>query len=257
MPVALARRPPCPPIFGVLAFGLVLLPLVIAAVYPIAARLSFGWEAVTWMQVPTTRPSRYGGTAPFNIWGHGTGRGTRARITSATVWLGGGDWGGPGQINFGVPEMRFRTGSYGYDRAGSEPFTRDALLAHLAGGGFDAASTQTHAIVDAIMDHLQGLRDGRFPPDGTGQPYDGQTPSIRYLMKGQHLIDLGEYGPILWIPWYTPWCILPWVAAWWLASRPLVRRYRRRIAEYEAENKLAAGWREPDPAAPAKTDCGP
>jgi hypothetical protein len=52
-------------------------------------------------------------------------------------------------------------------------------------------------------------------------------------MTGESYFDLVEFH-LVWLPWYAPRCVPAWLGGWWLAARPLVRRHRRRVAEFEA-----------------------
>jgi hypothetical protein len=225
-------RPPRPPILRVAVAGLLLFPLVVAAAYPLARLLPWGWEAGAFVEVPTRHPGRYGSTASFHIQTHGTGRGNAIRLDGGYIVYGGMEK--PGSLDFDLRAMTYRLGLYGYEHLGTRPLTRDSVLDYISRAGFAPDSVEGGAVADAILAELRKLRDGQLPPDVSGQPYAGQVPCVRSVMTGESFINLGGFGHLLWLPWYTPWCLPAWLGAWWLASLPFVRRYRRKLAEFEA-----------------------
>jgi hypothetical protein len=52
-------------------------------------------------------------------------------------------------------------------------------------------------------------------------------------MVGEDFIGAPHGGHLIWLPWYTAWCLPIWLIAWALAAQPLVRRYRRKVARFE------------------------
>jgi hypothetical protein len=219
---------PRPPVIRISLAAVVLLPLTFGAVYPIARLLPFRWDATAYAEVQTTRRGQYGGTAGFHITAQGRGRGSGTRLTSAYVGYSGME---PiAQMNIDLATMRYRLGSYGYQHVGSRPLTQAAVRDYIS-GGFDPATSEGQAVADAILSELQKLSSGVLPPDLTGQPYAGQVPAIRYAMAGTHLVDLGELGWLIWLPWYSPFCLPVWLLASIFACRAMLRRYDRRVAE--------------------------
>lgn len=218
-----------PPVFRMLLAAMVLMPLTILATYPVARLFPFGWEAAAFADVPTLRPGQYGGTARFHIVASGTGRGDGTRLTSAYVVYSGTER--PGQMDVDLTTMTYRLGLYGYENIPARPLTPEAVRDYISRAGFDPATSECQMLAGAILTELQNLSTGVLPPDLTGEPYAGQVPAIRYTMAGTHLIDLGEYGWLLWLPWYWPFCLPVWLLASILVSRAMFRRYHRRLAE--------------------------
>jgi hypothetical protein len=213
----------------VLLAAVVLMPLTILAIYPVARLLPFGCDAAAFAGVPTLRPGQYGGTAAFHIVASGTGRGVGTRLTSAYVVYSGTER--PGQMDVDLTTMTYRLGLYGYEQIPARPLTPAAVRDYISRGGFDPATSEGQTVADAILTELQNLSSGVLPSDLTGQPYAGQVPAIRYAMAGTHLIDLGEYGWLIWLPWYWPFCLPVWLLASILTGRAMFRRYQRRLAE--------------------------
>jgi hypothetical protein len=127
--------------------------------------------------------------------------------------------------------MTYRLGLYGYENIPARPLTRDAVRDYISRGGFDPATSEGQKVADAILTELQNLSTGVLPPDLTGQPYAGQVPAVRYAMAGSHLVDLGEYGYLIWLPWYWPFCLPIWLLACIVVGRAMFRRYQRLLAE--------------------------
>ena len=113
----------------------------------------------------------------------------------------------------------------------ARPLTRDAVRDYISRGGFDLTTSEGQTVADAILTELQNLSTGVLPPILTGQPYAGQVPAVRYEMAGTHLVNLGEYGYLVWLPWYWPFCLPVWLLASTLIGRAMFRRYHRRLAE--------------------------
>jgi hypothetical protein len=102
------------------------------------------------------------------------------------------------------------------------------MIGYLSRCGFDPSSAATATLAGLILGEFQKLSRGELPPDLTGAPYDGRVAYVRYFMSGTDLIDLDDAGFRIWCPWYTLYCVPLWFFGWWLFSRPLVRRYRRK-----------------------------
>jgi hypothetical protein len=212
------RRPPGPPVLRVLMTGLVLLIAVLLIAYPIARLLPYGWHVVTGVPVPTMRMNKYNRPAVFYIGTYGTGRWTGTSMKSAYVTYTGESQAGAMHVE--LPAMSYRLNLYRNEQAHvpGHSLSRDAVLDYVEKAGFDRASTEAGTIADRLLSELQGLAAGRVAPDAS-----------RYGMAGVNAIDLGEFGHLLWIPWYTPFCLPFWILAWWAAGRQLVRRYHRRL----------------------------
>jgi hypothetical protein len=224
-------RPPGPPVLRLLAIGLVLLPLTVALGYPVACLLPWGWEAQAIVDVTTTLPGKYGPTANFHIVAGGTGRGSRARMTWAAIRFGGLQR--PRPMHVDLVSMR-----YGRDYGPwKHPLTRDAVRDYVLEAGFGPGSGEASSVTDTLTGELRKLAEGRLPPDMTGRPYPWPVPSMSRSMTGTHLINIGEFGYLLWWPWYGPYCLPFWAAAWWWAGRPLIRRYRFNLAEYDRDGR--------------------
>jgi len=228
-------RRPFPPIFSLAAIGVALFFATVLIGYPIARQSGHGWEAGAFVEVPTGRLNEYNRPAVFHIAAHGTGRGDKAVMDGAYVLYTG--IARPGQMNIDLRAMTYRMNLYRNEQPHipATPLSRAAVLSFIEAADFDPASAEGAALADRLLDELRRLSDGRLPPDVTDQPYAGQTPALRRVMSGTHLVNLGEFGHLLWIPWYTPLCIPVWLLAWWAAGRPLIRRYRRRRSAFEAQ----------------------
>jgi hypothetical protein len=64
-----------------------------------------------------------------------------------------------------------------------------------------------------------------------------------HRVRGESFFEVSPGAHLLFMPWYAPWLVPVWVGATWLATRPVVRGYRRRLALFEA----GGAWRGNDP----------
>ena len=218
----LAKGPSPRRILATVVVGALLLPVTLLIAYPVARLLPFGWEAVALVEVPTDRPGKYGGTAAFHITARGTGRGAGTRLESGYIVYSGRD------EHFSIPavdvqRMRF---AHDYYLPVDRPLDRTEMLKKLSDGGFDPSSAEAMLLADQITAEVRKLRDGQLPTDRTGEPYPLATPCVYYQMAGTYWIDLGEYGALIWLPWYAPFCVPVWLLASVLAGRRMLRRTR-------------------------------
>jgi hypothetical protein len=220
-------RPPRPPFVRIILFGLLLFPLTVLVGYPVASALPYGWLANAQVGVPTTRPGQYGGSAAFHIIASGTGRGRSMKMTSAYVVYSGAER--PGQMDVDLRAMSYRLGLYGYEHLPPRPLTHAAILDYISRGGFDPASAEASHIASQIFSELRMLATAPGSADNTRQP-SGGVRSLWHSMDGQSFIDFGEFGYLIWLPWYTPWCVPLWLLAWVAMGKWLLRRHRRRLA---------------------------
>lgn len=228
MPVVEYRRPgatlpkgPSPRrILTTVVVGVLLFPVTLLVAYPVGRLLPFGWEASAYVEVPTDRPGTYGGKAAFHITARGTGRGAGTRLESAFIVYSGRD------EHFSIPvvdvqRMRF---AHDYYLPVIRPFDRTEMLRKLDEGGFDPSSAEAGLLADRIVAEVRKLSVGELPVDRTGEAYPLATPCVRYGMAGTEWIDLGEYGYLIWLPWYAPFCLPPWLLASVFVGRRMLRR---------------------------------
>lgn len=215
-------RPPRPPVVRIVVFGLLLFPLLLLAFYPIARLLPVGWWTVAVTQVPTNRKTAYGQTAAFHVGAHGAGRGASVPMASGTISY-------TGELRFWMTtDLRDLTCRPISGIGGANapfPLTSNTLRRELEKSGFDATSGEAADLATAIMAEVQKLPAGQLPQfDATR---GGATAPPAYRLSYM----VGERWPryLVWWPWYTPWCIPLWLAAWVLAARWLLVRHRRKL----------------------------
>jgi hypothetical protein len=219
--------------------AIVLIPVLVGVASLVMGNLPYGWEAYTWAHFAGDPQKPEDGVGLLA--GYGSGRWSRTRMTSAQVWLARGDQ--STLVSVDVSAMRYSSGTSKFDPARAEPLTRESLLATLAVAGFDHNASSTTVLADTNVAHVRDLRDGRLPPDLTGPPQRGVAVGRVHAMSGWRLGEVSPGAHLLFVAWYLPWCIPFWVALTWLAARPIMRRYRRRLALFEP----GGGWRGNDP----------
>ena len=223
-------RRPRPPVLGVATVGVLLFPLVLALAYPIARRFPDGWQVVTSVEVASPKWDEYGRPVRFEVSSMGTGLGDRARLRRCEVNFRAYRTGL--QLDVDLSDMSYHCSSPVRDSRGAGPLTREALLDCLADAEFDPGSAEGGRVADALLYEINELRAGRLRPN---------DPNIfvKRWMRGYRLISLGYSGHLLWLPWYTPWCVPVWLVASVYAARPAVRRYRREVAGFEIAGSFA------------------
>jgi hypothetical protein len=224
-PETRVARPPRPPVVRISVFGLLLFPLVLLVSYPVVSVLPWGWDAQAYVKVTGQVPGEIG-RAAFHVQARGTGRGRSTRFTHVFVVSSGAKRGSVAQLDADLKAMTYMLA---YTRP-MRPITHEALVQYISQAGFATDSDEASAVAAALLDELRKLSRGELPPDVTGEPYLGQVPAVRYSMSGTQHYDLGELGYLIWLPWYTPWCIPLWLLAWVLPARWLLRRHHRRLA---------------------------
>jgi hypothetical protein len=229
-------RRPRPPILSVVVIGILLFPLVLALAYPLARRFPRGWNVTYCVQMPSRKWDEYGQLALLELWAHGTGLGDRARFATCEVQFRAY------RTLFGLTvdlrDMSARVSLPGTQSYAAAPLTREVLLDWLTRADFDPGSSETAQSADALLYELNELRAGRLRPNDPNV-------FVQYRVRGHSLIPLGYSGHLLWLPWYTIWCLPPWLAAWTFAARPTVRRYRRKLTEFETFPRPSAAGPSP------------
>ena len=221
---ALARAPR-PPVVRIALLGLLLFPLIVAVIYPIAWLLPVGTKTLAVTEVPTgrTRPDGFPAVVRISTHGHGTGASTR-------MTRGGIDYpydaGGP-QF-WMIVDLRDMTcwpsGACG-GRGVPLPLTHETIRASLERGGFDVASGEVAGLTSSIMAEVQKHAAGQLPAFDAAAGGANRPPSYHISwMEGTRWPH-----PLVWWPWYTPWCVPLWLLAWVLVARWLLRRHRRRL----------------------------
>jgi hypothetical protein len=82
------------------------------------------------------------------------------------------------------------------------------------------------AAADAILDEFHKLAAGELPTGTTAHWWlDYEVPSVwREVSSWQ--VGAGHFRHFrrgFWVPWYTPYCVPLWLAAWWWYSRRVLR----------------------------------
>lgn len=216
-------RPARRPIVPIIVVGLLELPLIILAGYPLAFVLPFGWGAYALVEVDTHRSKQQsGGTDIFGISGFGTGRGQSTRLESADVWF-------DGDVGRGLFEVNLRDMTYlpmgGPKQVQSRPLTREVVLDYVAQSGFDPSTDGARGFADGILRELKRFAQGQLPPEVPQGMLRMHMPCTLYFMKGYTFGESDEAN--IWLPWYTPYCLPVWMAAWGLSGRWLLRRWKR------------------------------
>ncbi|QOV92228.1 hypothetical protein [Humisphaera borealis] len=212
-----ARRRPAPPILSIAAIGLCLFIALALIGYPIAASLPMGWDTAAGVEVPTSQTNKYNKPAVFYIGAYGRGRGEWTVMESVYVNFTGET---SGFLTVELQENTYKRNFYRNEGPPGLPLSRPAVLDFVANAGFDPTSAEAAAISDQILIELQSLAAGKLPP------------ASRHVMSGTGFIRLGPYS-LLWLPWYTPFCVPVWILCWWAAGRVLMRRYRRKTQHFK------------------------
>ena len=189
----------------------ILLPLTIGLFHLLVSVLPFGWKAGAAIEVPTQHPGMNGGTARFYVQALGMGRHERMRFTSAYVVYSGVER--PGALDVDFKTMTYRLGLNGYDHLPARGLTLAAVQDYISRGGFDPTTVEGKETAEAIYGELYKLSVGILPPEVTGEATYTQRPLRTYSMAGESYVSLGEYGHLIWLPWYWPACLLTWLLA--------------------------------------------
>jgi len=225
-----AARPPRPPVVRIVVLGLVLFPLIVVAVYPVARSVQVGWLTVAVTDVPAGKVDESGRPIEFRIVANGTGRGASVPMTRVFVHYGR-------QYPFVIvadPRGMTREAGRGVDDPrGGVPLTSESLRAQLEANWFDPAPGEAARLADAIEAEVLNLAAGRLPASEVS-PDAGPRPPGGY----RYSYMLGTYWPrgMIWWPWYTGWCIPVWLLAWVLLGRWLLGRHRRRLARLDVRS---------------------
>ena len=81
------------------------------------------------------------------------------------------------------------------------------------------------AVADTLLGEVRKLNAGQLPTAPTANFGYHTFDSVSYEMSGWRagawLFSNGRPG--LWTPWYAPYCVPPWIFAWWRLRNRLVR----------------------------------
>jgi hypothetical protein len=201
--------------------GLLLFPLVVLAAYPVAALVPWGWKVYVMAAVPHWQAGR----PPFEIIARGRGYGPFARITFAAITRRSDD--GPeswrSSMTVNLEAMTFRD----WSDVPYAPLTREAMLDFVSQGQPPPVPAGPTTVADALLDEIRRLFAGQLPTAPMADLGYRKFPSVTRGMSGRG-VWTGRYTSLvrthLWAPWYTPFCVPPWIVACWLLSRRLLRR---------------------------------
>jgi hypothetical protein len=213
-------RPPRPPVVRIVVFGLLLFPLTVNLVYPVAYLLPFGWTTWVIVQIPTSG----GGPnveSPVEVEASGPGSGPSVPMTLARTW-----WWTRADDRFGITvDLNRMTYLIEPRLSRPAPFTAAAVQKELEQHQVNPGEAEV--VAAAVVAKLQDLALGRLPEDaGLGT---GSRPRAHRWTSMQR----AAWPPFLraW-PWYTPWCVPVWLVTWVLLAKWLLRRHRRRLAAF-------------------------
>jgi hypothetical protein len=104
------------------------------------------------------------------------------------------------------------------------PFDAAAVLEFLGKLGHDPSSPQVQSVAQQIFDEVERLRRGELPIGREIELFDG-SPALAMNYDGEPVIRGFFLMMLLWLP------------PWWLITRRLVARYRRKRAEALAKEQ--------------------
>ena len=215
-PGAAPSRAPRPPVVRIVVLGLLLCPVILGIGYGVASLIPWGWDS--YCIVIIARPL-WPEDAMFYVVAKGTGGRHSTRFTSVYVaYTGQPD---PGRLDVDLAAMMVRPA---HAPGGAVPLKRSTIDNYISRAGFEPGTDYGKLLSGAIAGELEKLARGELPPDVTDRPSSQDVLNhVRYEMRG---IGVGP-GYSVWLPWFTPYCIVSWLIAWLLLARWLLRRHRR------------------------------
>jgi hypothetical protein len=200
--------------------GLALYSAVVAAMYPLAALVPWGWRVSADVAVPHWKA----GKPPFEVHAFGRGYGPFVRFEQGGITRRSDDGPEDWRSSMGVNYERLT-----YQESPDEPhapLTRESMLDFVSQGQEPPVDPGAAAVADRLIEELRRLGAGKLPREPKANYGYHTFDSVYYEMSAWRLgsgrFYFDQRGA--WVPWYAPWCVPVWLVAWWRVRRRALHR---------------------------------